>query len=210
MNKETKKLLIENNKLEQKLSKETNAILTDMVVYIRGANITEYNQEIVRRDITNMLIEGQERGLSAAEVIGDDYKAFCDAVIAEMPQMTKKQRLISYIQLMCMCFGILLFIWAVFALPKGNARHMAVTLGDVITAVLIITASIAVVGIVTKKSLDGIKIKKWLACVLFGIAAALCILPSLLFRRVIAVVPTVVVLIIALILIAADRLIDNN
>ena len=45
MNKQTKELLKENNELEKTLDKETVDILTDIVVYIRGARISEYNQK---------------------------------------------------------------------------------------------------------------------------------------------------------------------
>ena len=81
MNKRARILRNENNKFEEKLSKETNDVLTDIVVYIRSTSISEYDQERVRRDIGEMLFEGERRGMSAAEIIGDDYKAFCDAVM---------------------------------------------------------------------------------------------------------------------------------
>ena len=70
MSKRSKLLREENNESEKKLSKETNAVLTDIVVYIRNANISDYSQELVRRDITQMLIDGENRGLSAAEIVG--------------------------------------------------------------------------------------------------------------------------------------------
>lgn len=208
MNKQTRKLLKENNELEKQLDKETDKILTDIIVYIRGANITEYNQELVRRDITNMLIDGQNRGQSVSDVIGDDYKTFCDEVIAEMPPLTKKQKTLKNVQLLCSCIGILAFIWAVFSLPRGDFRHMAITLGEIISAALIIAVSILIVELVVHKSLDEVKMKNWVFCVVFGLIAALCVLPSLLIRRVVAVVPTAVVLIIAMLLIAADKIID--
>lgn len=70
MSREAKALKKENNELEKQLSKETEDIQTDMVVYIRSANISELDQERVRRDITQMLIDGEARGESAADVIG--------------------------------------------------------------------------------------------------------------------------------------------
>ena len=47
----------ENNDLSSQLRAEDNRVLTYMVVYIRGADISEYQQELVRRDITQMLID---------------------------------------------------------------------------------------------------------------------------------------------------------
>ena len=66
MNKPARILRNENNKFEEKLSKETNDVLTDIVVYIRSTSISEYDQERVRRDIDEMLFEGERRGMSAA------------------------------------------------------------------------------------------------------------------------------------------------
>ncbi len=88
MNKFTRRLRDENNELEKQLSEATNEILTDMAVYIRCDNISEYEQERVRRDIYDMLLEGERRGRSVSDIIGDDYKAFCDSVISEVPQLT--------------------------------------------------------------------------------------------------------------------------
>ena len=208
MNKQTKALLKENNELEKTLDKETVDILTDIVVYIRGASISEYNQELARRDITNMLIEGQERGETAAEVIGEDYKAFCDAVIAEMPQLTRKERAIYGVQTMCGCFGILLLIWTLFKAPKNAFKYVEFSLGDIITAVLIIAVSCAVVAVTTKKSFEMRKLKGWAACLIFALIAAACIMPSILIRRVLFAAPMVLLLIIALVLIGADRIMD--
>ena len=69
MRKQTKELLRENNELCRELSDEGNAVLTDMVVYLRGCDISMYDQERVRRDITQMLIDGERRGDPAGNVI---------------------------------------------------------------------------------------------------------------------------------------------
>lgn len=45
MNKKTKLLLKENNKLQRSLSKDSISVLTDIVVYLRDSNISEYHQE---------------------------------------------------------------------------------------------------------------------------------------------------------------------
>ena len=87
MSKRTKLLLKENNAFESQIQNEDNrAALTDIVVYIRSANISPYDQERVRRDIGEMIVDGEKRGKTAKEIIGDDYRLFCDRVIAEVPQ----------------------------------------------------------------------------------------------------------------------------
>ena len=82
MNKQTKQLMKENNDLSFHLKAADNKILTDMVVYIRGADISGYQQELVRRDI---------RGDTMEDIIGSDYKIFCDNVLREVPHLTRAE-----------------------------------------------------------------------------------------------------------------------
>lgn len=93
MSKRAKLLLRENNELEEQIRDEAaRAALTDMIVYIRSANISAYNQELDARDIWQMIADGERRGESVEEIIGGDYKAFCDSVIAELPQLSPAER----------------------------------------------------------------------------------------------------------------------
>jgi hypothetical protein len=57
-----------------------------------------------------MIIDGQSRGATIDEVIGEDYKAFCDDIIEEMPHLTKKERIIEDIQMFFTAIGMLTLI----------------------------------------------------------------------------------------------------
>lgn len=208
MNRHTKALLKENNELENKLGKEENDILTDIVVYIRGSKISEYDQEVVRRDITNMLIEGQERGQAVRDVIGDDYKAFCDAVIAEMPEMTAKERVLNAVQIALMCFGIILLIWFVFSLVRGSFREVYITLGDIVSGVVIILSAIGIVMAITKDVFNDEKLSGWKLFLVYFVISATCILPSIFIRTIVLTVPSVAVLIIIALSFVGYKLID--
>lgn len=210
MNKQTKALLKENNELEKTLDKETVDILTDIVVYIRGASISEYNQELARRDITNMLIEGQERGETAAEVIGDDYKAFCDAVIAEMPKLSMKDRILDAVQIVCFAFSILIICWFAFSRMISDMSKLPLTSGDVISALLIVAAAFGTVGAVTRFAFDTNKLSSWKLWLLCFAVIFVCILPSLVFRRVLCYVPTIVAAILVMVLLAVYKILDRR
>ena len=67
-----KALQQQNNHYEKQLPEETRHILTDIVVYLKSFPISEYQVELVRLDITRMLLEGAARGASASEVLGED------------------------------------------------------------------------------------------------------------------------------------------
>ena len=80
MNKATKQLLEDNNRREKQLSPENQKVLTDIVAYLRGSSAPMYRQEQVHQDILDMLLEGEQRGQTAEEVIGEDYQSFCDEI----------------------------------------------------------------------------------------------------------------------------------
>ncbi|MGM0523556.1 MAG: hypothetical protein ACQER2_05885, partial [Bacillota bacterium] len=62
MNKLTKELLKKNNTREKAIFKSNNDIYTNMIVYLRGSDLTEYDQEVVRADIIELILDGQQRG----------------------------------------------------------------------------------------------------------------------------------------------------
>ncbi|MEL7657597.1 MAG: hypothetical protein AAGU75_17015, partial [Bacillota bacterium] len=64
----------ENNGNDKLLSKENTLIMTDMVVYIRSSDLSDYDIEVIRRELFGMIYEAQLRNESAGQVIGDDYK----------------------------------------------------------------------------------------------------------------------------------------
>ena len=74
MNKTTKQLLEENNQREKELSPDNQKVLTDIVAYLRGSSTPILQQEQVRRDITEMLLEGEVRGQSAQTIIGQTIR----------------------------------------------------------------------------------------------------------------------------------------
>lgn len=155
MNKRARILRNENNKFEEKLSKETNDVLTDIVVYIRSTSISEYDQERVRRDIDEMLFEGERRGMSAAEIIGDDYKAFCDAVMCEVPKLSRAQRVMTAVQEVLAGVIVLLAIWTVFSpiiqlIKKEPWYLLPLRLSDLITATVIVAAAVLIVVYITE------------------------------------------------------------
>ena len=89
MNKATKQLLEENNQREKELSPDNQKVLTDIVAYLRGSSTPILQQEQVRRDITEMLLEGEARCQSAQTIIGTtrpdrvaDYSRGADVVLS--------------------------------------------------------------------------------------------------------------------------------
>ena len=119
MSKRTDQLREENNRREKSLGAESNAVLTDIVVYLRTSRLGGYDQELVRRDIAQMLLEGEKRGQTAREVIGGDYKKFCDDIISEFPQQAVSVRALSALRTFFLCAAVLLTIKAASGALSG-------------------------------------------------------------------------------------------
>ena len=157
MSKRTKLLLSENNKLEKQIRAEDRAVLTDMVVYIRSADISPWYQERVRRDIWQMIIDGESRGMTAAEVIGEDYKSFCDSVIREIPKLSKKDKFLSLLRDSLLPVAVLMIIWFCFRIidlfdHSGGWPYLVVTAGNVMSAILIVIAAFFIFALISKNS----------------------------------------------------------
>lgn len=159
MNKKTRLLLKENNKLEKTLTKESINVLTDIVVYLRGSNISEYHQEEVRHDIIEMVAEGEGRNEDISVIIGNDYKEFCDEIISSIPPRSIKERIVTSIANSLTCFVTLSVIWLfssiIFALiSKNSLTLLPVTSGFIINTVLIISIAVLFVKFVCKTSFN--------------------------------------------------------
>ena len=180
MNQRTKSLLQENNQTEKQLSDVSQQVLTDIVVYLRTAPISMYRQETVRRDITRMLLDGEARGDDAKSVIGDDYQAFCDNVIAELPPLSGRARALGALRDVLPAAVVLLLIWLVGRLAEYIAGvsvwpALTVTVGDVLGGVLLLAVASAAAMICRTAFSTRKRVSALLFALLFiGLFAALC------------------------------------
>lgn len=159
MSKRTKMLLRENNAWEKKmLSQENQQVMTDIVVYIRSSAISEYEQEVARRDIMAMLAEGQVNGRTAAEVIGCDMQGFCDEVINALPPRSAKEQVLDVLREGLLAAAVLAVFWTgsglVEMIAYGNWPYMAVTVGDVLSQVFIFFTAFFIFRSISRHAFD--------------------------------------------------------
>lgn len=151
--------MMENNELEAKLSKSNNDLMTDIICYIRSFPISIYLQEQVRKDITLMLLNGEENNQNAKEVLGEDYQVFCDECIAELPKLSYKERWIIHLGEFCLYSSVMsiitLFFSCVNAWIKKELTLPTVTVSApvFIQGLFIIIYACLIVHFITKTSL---------------------------------------------------------
>ena len=181
MSRRVKEMLKENNELEQQLSDEGKKVLTDIVVYLRGVPVSMYEQEKVRRDITQMLIDGEKRGTSSKEVIGEDYREFCDSIVAEIPHMSRKEKVLVLIRDTLPALIVLLVIWCAGRLAEVLAGvlpsfNCPVTLGNLLGGILLLAGAEGLIALLTKYAFDSSRSfnMKWGAVLAVVFIAAVC------------------------------------
>lgn len=109
MNK-TKQLNRQNNRLDQQIREENQGIYGDMICYIRGASISDYQVEVVRQDLIEMILSAQSRGEDITSLFQGDYQQFCDEVIETLPPKTRKQKVVYALDVICECLPVLVGI----------------------------------------------------------------------------------------------------
>lgn len=186
MRKATKELLRKNNLREKEISKENDEIYTNMIVYLRTSNMNDYNQEVVREDIINMILDGQARGDNIQEVMGGNYKEVCDEIIAAMPKRTPKERVLDFVSIFLSVLWILGTIAIVETLVyayllKKQSGVFILTVGDLINGGIIMLAAIAILYYVSKTSFATMQenskitfIKLWLLSSIIILVLFLC------------------------------------
>lgn len=179
MNKKTKELNQLNNELDKRISAKNQEAFTDMICYLRGANISEYHQEVVRQDLMEMILSAQNRGEDIQSVVGGDYKVFCDDIIANSPTRSRREKVLDFFDIIFWCLSILGAINIAIAnetialirnlvAGKPLSFEISVSLGSVISAGIIIAAAFVIVEILLKNSFqtgkrnDGSRIKAFL------------------------------------------------
>lgn len=162
MNKKTKELN-RINELDKQVNSENDAVLTDIVCYIRGANISEYDQEVIRQDLLEMILSAQKRDEDIQSVIGGDYKEFCDEIIASLPPRSIGQKVLEFVDIICLCMSILLVIN--IAISSGTIKliksiitggplnfEISISAGNFISWAIIIVVAFVIVGSIMKNS----------------------------------------------------------
>ena len=160
MNPTVRKLLRQNNAREKALSPESQAGMTDVVVYLRGQDLSRLAQEEIRRDILEMVLAGEARGQTMQQVIGLDYRTFCDEIVAAVPRRPRGVRMLSAVDDMLPAVTLLLAIWTaqkiLSALLTGQpVLWLTLTVGEGISLACIVAVAVGLVTWVCRPAPGG-------------------------------------------------------
>lgn len=146
----------ESARKDNQLSMENLNVMTEIVAYIRSANISEREQEMIIRDIMAMLAAGEREGRSAEDIIGDDPQAFCDEVIAAVkPRSLQEQGLETVCKVLLVLLALegvrLVFSFLGHFAVEGTWPYVNISLGGVIGSVVLSLGAFIIYDYISKK-----------------------------------------------------------
>lgn len=182
-------LIRKNYELSKKLTPENDEVNTNIVCYLRTSGMDELEAEEIIQDILGMMLEAQKRGEEIEQVIGNDYRAFCDSVIeAAHPKRFSWRKLFSDLEIVVIVISLLWLLDIIFFyLPQMFKQgrlilDFQVSLGFLINTAIILLASVLIVKYIGKTSFKDSKEKrqghKWRQFVLLWVIIS-CIIALL-------------------------------
>lgn len=220
-NQAVKAVLQENNDREKALSPDSQREMTDVVVYLRCQDLSLLQQEEVRRDLIAMVLAGEARGETMAQVIGEDYRSFCDEIVAALPRRSPVARVLSAIDSVLPALSILLGIWVVKKMLEAGLNgeplwRLTLTLGEAASMGVILAAAVGMVAYICRTALKrpapaaGRRKRLFLAWICCAALLAAVLLPSLLFTSPLCVLWLPVAVVIALVPLAVSGLLSRR
>lgn len=137
MSRRTRALRRENKKLEEQLSYSDCFEVDHVLDALKTTSLSRYEQELVRRDLLLMVIDGRARGEKPKQVLGDDSLALCEAIVAALPKPTAKDWVLRIMR--SMLLGV--WVWMLIVLllnvelgwlMKSEEGMMKIRLFDVV------------------------------------------------------------------------------
>lgn len=158
----------ENNRLDGLINEENQAVFTDIICYLRGSKLSEHDVEIVRFDLTSMVLEAQERGENIESLFGKckGYKEFCNEIIDSFPKKTKLQTACEFFSTFFLVCAVSLLIGIIFSadflgkIIKGKlpAAAIEISVGEGIGIILLVVIAYALFKLVTRSAFESEKI----------------------------------------------------
>jgi len=152
----------ENNSSEKQLTKENNLILTDMIVYLHSSNLCEYDIEIIRKELIGMAIESQMREENFSNVVGADFKEFCDELIKNGRQKSLYEKVLEFLYVFVFGVGVLFLYEIILHIFKvvikkdisTSLLSLPISLGFVISTICAVIFAYGIFSFITKNSFE--------------------------------------------------------
>lgn len=154
-----------NNENETLLGAEGQRYLIDIISYLHMKNVDKGQIEIIRADVLSMFVYAQARGEKIVDIIGDDYRTFCDEILKSTKYKKKKNIIFEWVDCVILSLLILIGITFLFSRSLGQIYRTLfqheeynwlwrITSGDLITWIILLVAVFIFLIWITKISLS--------------------------------------------------------
>ncbi|MEN1968361.1 DUF1129 family protein [Lentibacillus sp. N15] len=137
-----KELIALNNEKREHLNEENLALYEEMLVYIRlNFNKSEQQTEEILLELLDHILQAQAEGRSAKQVFGNDPKAYCQELIGELPEESKKEQIPFITHIVLQFLGIIALVTgilqpALYYLFDLGTNTISISLGKGLVTVL--------------------------------------------------------------------------
>src|SRR5699024_10803564 len=102
-----KEIIKEINEKSELLNDGNEKDFEDMLLYIRIASTkSELETETILLQLLDHILEAQAEGRRVKDVFGEDLKAYCQEIIDEIPQETKKKQVKFGFRIICIFLAV--------------------------------------------------------------------------------------------------------
>ena len=111
MTQDEKELKKRNNRRDAQLCRENKEYMTKIICCLRDEDVPDMQVEDIRQDITDMLLDAQERGEKAETVLGEDYRTFCGEILESIrpgSQRPGSEEVWDFADVVSVCGNVLL------------------------------------------------------------------------------------------------------
>lgn len=133
MSNEVQVMIKQNYKFSKQLTPENERIFTDIVCYLRTSDIDELQAEEAIQQILDMFLSAQHRGEAISDVIGSDYKEFCNEIIHSSSKQRFSSKVLTFLELLLFCMVLMWVIDLAFAILPQIIKNKQINLEYTVT-----------------------------------------------------------------------------
>lgn len=152
---ELKSIRKDNGENEKSLFIDNLRIITDMVIYLHSSDLCEYDIEIIRKDLIGMALESQFRGEKFSNVIGEDYRTFCNKLILNGDRKSMRKKILDSLSVVIISVSVLYILEIIMNLYIFRSEfklNIPLTWGFVLSTLFIIISGYGLLIFIGKNS----------------------------------------------------------
>lgn len=158
-----RKLKQESASLHHQLSQKNDYKMTDMIMYLRGKDLSSYNIELLRLELLQMAVKAEADGRAIETDFGYDLREYVNQRVTDLPPMTKEEMTYESFKLwgfavVILMGGSIAFDWLFDFIAKANGEPVSgawtVTFTELFMLLIIVGIALTLGSLFTTHKLE--------------------------------------------------------